>query len=118
MSPGPPLTFVVDTDLYTATITAKGARLLSFRLKRYKETVDKNSPPYDVIAQGEHLPMGLVVSRGDKIFADQGVDYTTDAPARVEVSPGAEHDDHFHRRYQGRAQADQALHLPRWDLPL
>jgi YidC/Oxa1 family membrane protein insertase len=88
MSPGPPLTFVVDTDLYTATITAKGARLLSFRLKRYKETVDKNSPPYDVIAQGEHLPMGLVVSRGDKIFADQGVDYTTDAPARVEVSPG------------------------------
>ena len=51
--------------------------------------MNKDSPPYDVIAQGERLPMGLVVSRGDKIFADQGVDYTTDAPARVEVSPGA-----------------------------
>jgi YidC/Oxa1 family membrane protein insertase len=90
MSPGPPRTVDVETDLYTATITTKGARLLSFRLKRYNETVDKNSPPYDVIAQGEHLPMGLVVSRDDKIFGDQAVDYTTDAPARVEVSPGAD----------------------------
>jgi YidC/Oxa1 family membrane protein insertase len=90
MSPGPPRTVDVDTDLYTATITTKGARLLSFRLKHYKETADKNSPPYDVIAQGEHLPMGLVVSRGDKIFGDQAVDYSTDAPARVEVSPGAD----------------------------
>jgi YidC/Oxa1 family membrane protein insertase len=89
MSPGPPLMFEVDTDLYTATITTKGARLLSFRLKHYKETVDKDSPPYDVIAQGERLPMALVVNRGDKIFADHGVDYTTESPARVDVSPGA-----------------------------
>ncbi len=89
MSPGPPRTVEVDTDLYQATFTAKGARLLSFRLKRYRETVQKDSPPYDVVVQGEHLPMGLVVSRGDKIFTDHGVDYITDAPARVEVSPGA-----------------------------
>jgi YidC/Oxa1 family membrane protein insertase len=90
ISPGPPRTVDVDTDLYTATITAKGARLLSFRLKRYSETVSKDSPPYDVVSQGERLPMGLVISRGDKILADQGVDYTTDAPARLEVSPGAD----------------------------
>jgi YidC/Oxa1 family membrane protein insertase len=89
MSPGPPRTVEVDTDLYTATITAKGARLLSFRLKRYKETVDRDSPPYDIIAQGQHLPMGLIVSRDDKIFTDRGVDYTAEAPARVEVGPGA-----------------------------
>jgi YidC/Oxa1 family membrane protein insertase len=90
ISPGPPRTVDVDTDLYTATITAKGARLLSFRLKRYSETVSKDSPPYDVVSQGERLPMGLVISRGDKILADQGVDYTTDAPTRLEVSPGAD----------------------------
>jgi YidC/Oxa1 family membrane protein insertase len=88
MSPGPPRTIEVDTDLYTATITTKGARLLSFQLKRYKESVDKDSPPYDIITQGARLPMGLVVSRGDKIYADQGVDYTTDASSRVEVTPG------------------------------
>ncbi len=89
MAPGPPRTVEVDTDLYKATFTAKGARLLSFRLKRYRETVRDNSPLYDVVAQGERLPMGLVVSRGDSIFGDQGIDYTTDAPARVEVKPGA-----------------------------
>ncbi len=89
MGTSPPRTVEVDTDLYEATFTAKGARLLSFRLKRYRETVHKNSPLYDVVVQGERLPMGLVISRGDKMFADQGVDYTTDAPAQVEVSPNA-----------------------------
>ncbi len=90
MGPSPPRTVEVDTDLYEATFTAKGARLLSFRLKRYRETVHKDSPLYDVVVQGERLPMGLVISRGDKIFADQGVDYSTDAPAQVEVSPNAD----------------------------
>ena len=89
MSPSPPRTVEVDTDLYEATFTAKGARLLSFRLKHYRETVRKDSPLYDVVVQGERLPMGLVVNRDDKIFGDQGVDYITDAPARVEVGPGA-----------------------------
>ena len=90
MGTSPPRTVEVDTDLYVATFTAKGARLLSFRLKRYRETVRKDSPLYDVVVQGERLPMGLVIVRGDKIFADQGVDYTTDAPAQVEVSPNAD----------------------------
>jgi YidC/Oxa1 family membrane protein insertase len=90
VGPSPPRTVEVDTDLYEATFTAKGARLLSFRLKRYRETVRKDSPLYDVVVQGERLPLGLVVSRGDKIFADQGVDYTTDAPAQVGVSPNAD----------------------------
>ncbi len=90
MSTSPPRTVEVDTDLYVATFTAKGARLLSFRLKGYRETVRKDSPLYDVVVQGERLPMGLVIVRGDKIFADQGVDYITDAPAQVEVSPNAD----------------------------
>jgi YidC/Oxa1 family membrane protein insertase len=86
MNPNPPRTIEVDTDLYKATFTTKGARLLSFRLKRYRETVRKDSPQYDIVVQGERLPLGLVVSRGDKIFGDQGVDYVTDAPVRVEVA--------------------------------
>jgi YidC/Oxa1 family membrane protein insertase len=90
MGASPPRTVEVDTDLYEATFTAKGARLLSFRLKRYHETVRKDSPLYDVVTQGKRLPMGLIVKRGDDIFTDSGLDYTTDAPARVEVSPGAD----------------------------
>jgi YidC/Oxa1 family membrane protein insertase len=90
MSTSPPRTVEIDTDLYEATVTAKGARLLNFRLKHYRETVRKDSPLYDVVVQGERLPMGLVIGRGDKMFADQGVDYTTDAPAQVEVSSNAD----------------------------
>jgi YidC/Oxa1 family membrane protein insertase len=90
MSPGPPRTVEADTDLYEATFTSKGARLLSFRLKRYRETVQKDSPLYDVVVQGERLPMGLVVSRGDKLFDDQALDYTTDAPGRIDVRPGSD----------------------------
>jgi YidC/Oxa1 family membrane protein insertase len=90
MGSSPPRTVEVDTDLYKATFTAKGARLLSFRLKHYRETVHKDSPLYDVVVPGEHLPMGLIVRRGDKVLGDQGVDYLTDAPAQVEVGPGAD----------------------------
>ncbi|MGH6738355.1 MAG: membrane protein insertase YidC, partial [Bradyrhizobium sp.] len=88
LSTGPPRTIEADTDLYHATFTAKGARLLSFRLKRYRETVRKDSPLYDVVVQGERLPLGLIVNRDGKIFADSGVDYTTDAPAQVLIGPG------------------------------
>jgi YidC/Oxa1 family membrane protein insertase len=89
MAPSPPRTVEVETDLYKATFTAMGARLLSFRLKRYHETVLKDSLLYDVVVQGERLPLGLVLVLGDKVLGDQGVDYTTDAPPRVEVRPGA-----------------------------
>ncbi|MGH7914093.1 MAG: membrane protein insertase YidC [Candidatus Binataceae bacterium] len=87
ISSGPPRTVEVNTDLYEATFTTKGARLLSFRLKRFHETVRKDSPLYDVVVKGQRLPMGLIVTRGDNIFGDREVSYTTDAPARVEVSP-------------------------------
>jgi YidC/Oxa1 family membrane protein insertase len=89
VSSGPPRTVEVDTDLYEAVFTTKGARLLSFRLKRYRETVNKGSPLYDVVVQGERLPLGLIVSRGDKVYSDQGVDYATDAPAGVATTSGA-----------------------------
>ena len=88
LSTGPPRTIEADTDLYHATFTAKGARLLSFRLKRYRETVRKDSPLYDAVVQGERLPLGLIVNRDGKIFSDSGVDYTTDAPAQVLIGPG------------------------------
>jgi YidC/Oxa1 family membrane protein insertase len=90
VTPWPPRTIEVATDLYQAAITAKGARLLSFRLKQYRETVRKDSPLYDIVVQGERLPMGLIVKRGDTLYSAQGVDYATDAPARPrKVSSGS-----------------------------
>jgi YidC/Oxa1 family membrane protein insertase len=87
---GPPRTIEIDTDLYQAIFTTKGTRLLSFRLKRYRQTVDSNSPPYDMVAPGERFPIGLVISREGELLGDQELGYATDAPARVEVRPGSD----------------------------
>ncbi len=84
---GPPRTVEVDTDYYEAVFTTRGARLMSFRLKRYRESVAKDSPPYDLVVPGERLPLGLVVEVGDQLFGDQTLDYISEAPPRLEVHP-------------------------------
>jgi len=78
----------VDTSLYKATLTTQGARLKSFRLKRYKATNAPESPPYEIVRPGDRLPMGLVVQRGDTMLDDSGVSYTTPAPASLRLMPG------------------------------
>ncbi len=80
----------VDTDLYKATITSRGARLKSFRLKNFRETSAPSSPPLEMIktAQGAELPLGLLVSRGGSTIDDRNVDYQSDAPAVIQVRAG------------------------------
>jgi YidC/Oxa1 family membrane protein insertase len=85
---GPPRTIEVDTDLYQAIFTTKGARLISFRLKRYRQTVAKDSPLYNIVTPGERLPLGVVIGRGDEILGDQELDYTTESPESLDISPG------------------------------
>jgi YidC/Oxa1 family membrane protein insertase len=77
----------VDTDLYEAVLTSQGGRLLSFRLKKYKETDAANSPLYQMVRRGERLPMGMVVARGEERIDDSGVDYATEAPQEIAVTP-------------------------------
>jgi YidC/Oxa1 family membrane protein insertase len=66
----------VDTELYTAIFTSLGARLESFRLKKYRTTVDPNSPPQETIAPGEgaDYPFGVEL-RGHQNRSDSGVAY-------------------------------------------
>src|SRR5262249_27283996 len=54
----------VETDLYVAILSNRGARLRSFALKQYRATIDKNSPPVDVISHepGVPSPPGLRLS--------------------------------------------------------
>src|SRR5581483_6438598 len=87
---GAPRTIEVDTNLYHAVLTTRGARLVSFRLKNYRESVATNSPLYDLVVPGERLPLGLVVQIGDRIFGDQTLDYTSTAPPRIEVRKGSD----------------------------
>ena len=51
----------VETDHYVAVLSSKGARLTSFALKQYRTTIEKNSPPVDMISHepGVPSPLGL-----------------------------------------------------------
>jgi YidC/Oxa1 family membrane protein insertase len=82
----------VSTDLYTADFTTRGARLKSFRLKRYSETAARSSRPYDVVRPSPHghLPLSAVFMRGSEVLSDNALSYSTDAPARVDLDAHGE----------------------------
>ena len=51
----------VETDNYIAVFTNQGARLKSFKFKKYRSSVEENSPPFDIVqsAPGVPLPLGI-----------------------------------------------------------
>ncbi len=51
----------IETDNYVALFTTQGARLKSFKLKRYRSSVAENSPPVEMVtsAPGVPLPLGV-----------------------------------------------------------
>jgi YidC/Oxa1 family membrane protein insertase len=73
----------IETDLYTATLSGFGGRLVSFKLKKYKATGGSDSPDYEVIRPGDRMPIGMIVEQGTTTLDDAGIDYTTDAPAQI-----------------------------------
>jgi YidC/Oxa1 family membrane protein insertase len=66
----------VDTDLYTASFVSLGARLESFRLKKYRTAVAADSAPQETIVPGEggELPFGVEL-RGQQSKSDTGAPY-------------------------------------------
>ncbi|MEA2647704.1 MAG: YidC/Oxa1 family rane protein insertase, partial [Candidatus Binataceae bacterium] len=81
-------TITIDTRRYQAELTARGARLASFRLKDYRQTDAPDSPPYEAVAGGDRLPLGLVIARGGAVSDDGEIVYSSDAPARIDVGAG------------------------------
>jgi YidC/Oxa1 family membrane protein insertase len=51
----------VETDHYIAVFTTQGARLKSFKFKKYRSSVDEHSPPFEIVrtAPGVPLPLGV-----------------------------------------------------------
>lgn len=81
-------TITIDTPRFEAELTARGGRLASFKLKDYRQTDAPDSPPYEAVAGGDRLPLGLVIARGAAISDDGEVVYKSDAPARLDGNSG------------------------------
>lgn len=75
----------VETNFYEAVLSSHGARLVSFRLKKYKQTDAPDSPYYEMVQRGERLPLGMVVTRGGVRLDDGGLDYTAEGPNQITV---------------------------------
>jgi YidC/Oxa1 family membrane protein insertase len=86
ISSGPLRTVTIDTNYYTALLTGEGGRLVSFRLKKFKQNSTTDSPDYEMIRPGDRLPMGVVVATGGKTVDDRDLVYTTEAPSEVEAT--------------------------------
>jgi YidC/Oxa1 family membrane protein insertase len=73
----PERTIEVDSDLYVAVFTTHGARLKSFKLNKYRQNADKNSPPYEMVQvpPGGHLPLGAVMTRAGNLVDDSDFSY-------------------------------------------
>ncbi|WP_456431639.1 membrane protein insertase YidC [Thermosulfuriphilus sp.] len=58
-----PREVTIETDLYQAVITEEGARLKGFILKKYRQSVDKDSPPVNLVTSpSDRLPLEVSLS--------------------------------------------------------
>jgi YidC/Oxa1 family membrane protein insertase len=84
----PARTITIDSNLYEAQLTVRGGRMASFLLKDYRQTSAADSPPYQIIAGGDRLPLGITIAR-DAVISDDGeVIYSSDSPAHLDLSTG------------------------------
>lgn len=51
----------METDNYVAVFTTQGARLKSFKLRKFRSAADEKSPPFEIVqtAPGVPLPLGI-----------------------------------------------------------
>ncbi len=67
----------IDTDNYIAVFSSQGARLKSFKFKKYRSTAAEDSPPFEIVshAPGVALPLGIRW-QGPNPFDDANVIYS------------------------------------------
>ncbi|MSP36966.1 MAG: membrane protein insertase YidC [Deltaproteobacteria bacterium] len=78
----------VETDNYTAVFTSHGARLKSFKFKKYRSTSDLKSPPFEIITAGVPLPLGVGLAAADDgaiNYSVQGADLNLSGDAKGTV---------------------------------
>jgi len=74
----------IETDLYSARVTTAGGRIVSFRLKHYRTSIERSSEPLEMIAvtAGAAPPLGArFLSADGKVEDDTSTLYTSDRDA-------------------------------------
>ncbi|MGE5219504.1 MAG: membrane protein insertase YidC [Chloroflexota bacterium] len=67
----------VETDNYIAVFTTQGARLKSFKFKKFRSSAEKNSPPFDIVQPIPGVPLPLGVRwQSPQPFTDDGLVYS------------------------------------------
>jgi YidC/Oxa1 family membrane protein insertase len=80
----------VESDLYTATFTTRGARLKSLTLKKFKSFAAEGAPPLEMVVPGDggELPLGIAWKRGEVTADDNAIEYRPSSDAGIEVGTG------------------------------
>jgi len=75
--------FTVDTDLYTATFSSFGGRLISFTLKKFRLTNEPSSPFLNMVHSEGDFPLGVQwpSKDGSEVFDDSRVVYSLEGKA-------------------------------------
>lgn len=82
----------VETPLYRAVFTETGARLKSFVLKRYRETIEEDSPGKELVKTSRIEDLPLAFNFVDRPVAALNLaPYVADSKTNVTVSDGQDH---------------------------
>jgi YidC/Oxa1 family membrane protein insertase len=67
----------VETDNYVALLTNQGARLKSFKFKKYRSSADENSSPFEMVQSVPGVPLPLGIRwQNPTPFDDEGLLYS------------------------------------------
>jgi YidC/Oxa1 family membrane protein insertase len=81
---------VVETDLYRAVLTTKGARLKEFYLKNYHSKADETSPEVNLITSGAQGGTLALTGEGDFTVADQAIYAIDQSDTVMQIATGEE----------------------------
>ena len=85
----------VDTDKYQAVFTTQGARLISFKLKNYKQTAAADAPPVQMFESAPLRYATLRTTGREGFVLNENAPYQTAAEERIELTVDARHELRF-----------------------
>lgn len=86
VSTAPPREIIVETDKYQAIFTTQGARLVSFKLKDYRETTADDAPPVQMFEPGPLRYSTLRTTGSEGFVFNEDALFETAAEGLINVS--------------------------------